>query len=190
MNGPFFPCGDVKDERRNVSSFLALKPWSSPKGGFYPISHRDCCRGVEKVHVFFRTRVSRTGPNFVRARPLEPWPSQSQGSSKFVGMKDPEATKGSWPTNGLPIDLALPARNLVGGRPKESTFNFVKVGDEARWNDERRQVIDGLGGEDRLNKGSTVGHGHESTIPSGDLARTFILEVLEVNFSKSPYGKW
>ena len=189
VNGPLLPHRDAKDKRRNVSRFLSLKPRSFPKGCFQPVPDRDRCGDVEEVHILLRTWVARAGPNFVGGRPLKPWPSQSQSSSKFVGVENPETAKGRWPTYGFPIDLALAARKLVGSRPKESMLNLVEVGNKTQWDNERRQVIDGLRGENRFNKRAPAGHGPKSTIPSGQGARAFVLKMLKVHFTKPPHGK-
>jgi hypothetical protein len=41
-------------------------------------------------------------------------------------------------------------------------------------------VVNGLGGQNRLDEGNSTGHVDELAIPSGNLAGAFVLKVLEI----------
>jgi hypothetical protein len=50
-------------------------------------------------------------------------------------------------------------------------------------------VVDGLGGQNRLDEGNSTGHVDELAIPSGNLAGAFVLKVLEIPSPKAPNRK-
>jgi hypothetical protein len=51
-------------------------------------------------------------------------------------------------------------------------------------------VVNGLGGQHRLDEFNPSGHSNKLAIPSGELPDTFISEVLKVSSSKPQNRKW
>jgi hypothetical protein len=69
---------------------------------------------------------------------------------------------------------------MILGRPKKGALNLVDVGESACQDGEGCQVVDGLGGKNRLNQGGAACRSNVFSVPSGELPGAFILKVLNI----------
>jgi hypothetical protein len=81
-------------------------------------------------------------------------------------VKNSESTQLLGAANGIPIYFALSVGGGVFGGPKEGPLNLVDELYGAKRDVEGSEVVDCLGGNDRLDLGGPTGRGNELSIPS------------------------
>jgi hypothetical protein len=113
--------------------------------------------------------------------PLKPWPTQPKHRRKFFHMKHPKAPKYFGATHGFPINLAFYSGSCVMCFQNESSLHFVDVFHSAQQDEERRQMVNGLGCQNRLDKGDPAGHSNKLAIPCGKFTNAFIFKMLKIS---------
>jgi hypothetical protein len=117
--------GHAKNGGSDMFRRSSPKPWRVPKHGSLPIPNDDIDESIEELHIILIARIPHSHPSAAQIRAFKPWPSQSQGSTKFLKVQNTKTSHAFGRANHLPFYFAFTTGDLVRlGRPKESTFKL------------------------------------------------------------------
>lgn len=114
MNSDILLLGETGDGRSYIFWFRPIKPERMPKFRCVPVPDGNGGGRLEQVHIDTVAGVAKAHPSPGRLLPRKPRPSQAQSTSIFAEIEAAQAAQPLRPTNQIPNEFALPARDLTG----------------------------------------------------------------------------